>query len=132
MRSLLLAGVLALGSAGAAQACSCVPATAAEQLGRADVGFIGQVTKVESAGDNEARTTFRIVTPLKGKPGRTVVVRHRTSSPACGVSYKVGARRLVLARKQAGGEVSTSLCSAIGHPEADYLRPRSGKPRPPV
>jgi hypothetical protein len=121
MRS-VLAGTLAaaaLGGPGAAQACSCAPSSAAEQLARADVAFVGEAIRTVRA-EGQTGTAFRVREVLKGRLGRTVVVLHLTSGAACGVQFTPAARRVVLARRTEPGVLSTGLCSAIGHPEAAY------------
>ena len=128
-----LAAALALAAAPAAWACSCIrQSSAAEHLASTDLTFTGRVLGTRVAADGAAVTRFQVAETLKGRAPRTVAVSHHTVSATCGLTYRRGARVLVLAERR-GAEWRTSLCSAPQYPESDYRRAaRSGAPKPPL
>ncbi|MBW3559219.1 MAG: hypothetical protein KY449_05520 [Proteobacteria bacterium] len=124
-----LAAAVALSTAGAALACSCMPQTsAAEHLAGTDLAFTGRVlgTRVDVQG--YAVTRFRVAETLKGRAPRTVAVSHHTMGATCGLSYRPGARVLVLAERREGGVWRTSLCSAPQFPEVEYRQAARARP----
>ncbi len=121
-----VAAIMTLAS-GAAMACSCLRAESAGQhLERIDLAFVGTVTDVRRAEGDQLVTRFRVHETLKGRAARTLSVRHRTQSAACGMRYKVGERALVLANGSDAEGWRTSLCSAPQFPVSEYKRAASG------
>jgi len=110
-----------LASASVALACSCVRfKTAAEDLGNADVAFVGVVLRTERTPTGGSATTFRVVEALKGEVERSVQVSHpRLTEEACGVSFKRRTRTLVFANN-IDGRLSTSACQLPRFDEGAY------------
>lgn len=122
----IVAGLAAVAVAGAAYACRCASyKSAAEQLAAADVMFIG---RVESSEPESGRlkgmrnvTEFTVLKTLKGEvPPRAEVLHDPARSGSCGVSFRPGQTRVVLAHRKAEGVLETSGCDAPQFLLADY------------
>jgi hypothetical protein len=127
----VLALVIAAFSASAALACSCVIFnSAAEQLARSDVAFRGRVIGERLDPVGGAVTSFRVVEAIKGRTARTVQVRHRVDSAACGLRFKAGSTVLVLAHRTPGERLETGLCSQPRFAVDEFRRAARGEPVP--
>ena len=121
-----LAGVVAIGLGGAAFACRCVTyKSAADQLSAADVMFIGQVQSSEpEAGRVKSvrnTTEFAVLKTLKGEvPPKVEVLNEPGGAGSCGVSFRPGQTRVVLAHRNADGGLETGGCDAPQFLLADY------------
>ena len=122
----VLAGVIAVGVAGAAYACRCATyKSAADQLAAADVMFVG---RVEASEPEEGRmasvrnvTVFTVLRTLKGEvPPRVEVLHDGGRTGACGVSFRMGQTRNIIAHRLADGALETSGCDAPQFLLADY------------
>ena len=130
-RLLVLAlGALVLLTAGwavapAASACSCMPATAAAQLDRADVAFTGTLVSREvlrpdpavSSSIDPAVHVFAVDRVLKGTPAARQTVVSAASSASCGLELTGDGPFLVLATDPPGGpagELTADLCGGTG------------------
>ncbi len=116
-KSILAVAVLAITTASAALACSCVRyRSAAEQLNSADLVFVGhavasRVTVTSQWGD-EGVTTFTMNEVIKGGSFGQVEIHHGMgSSASCGITFPLHQQRLVLANRDGSGRWITSLCS---------------------
>jgi hypothetical protein len=120
--SLLLAGALFGVSASPAYACRCAPQTPAEQYSRAQVAFVGTVTRLEYFFDSPdgSRTsapirwqwaTFGVSETWKGIGGSSATVRiGGTEGASCGFDLLKGATYLVMASPHGDGSLLTSAC----------------------
>jgi hypothetical protein len=113
---LATAGSVALAAPATAVACSCVgPMTEAEHRRDADVVFVGRVERVAHPGpgtSDPARARLRVQRVIKGRLGaRRVTVETARDEAGCGVTFQRGARFRVYAEREAGGGLSTGLCS---------------------
>lgn len=127
----ILAGVAVVSIAGAAYACRCaIYKSAADQLAAVDVMFVGRVQDSQPepgrlAGLRRNATTFTVLRTLKGEVPPTAEVLHEPSrSGPCGVSFKPGDTRIVLAHRDAEGALETSGCDAPQYLLADYQAAR--------
>ncbi|QXG77585.1 hypothetical protein KUM42_08850 [Modestobacter sp. L9-4] len=125
---LLLGGLLVLTGwvlAPAASACSCAPATTAEQLARADVVFTGTLVSrellrpdpVTSRSDDPVVHVFAVDTVLKGAAGARQTVVSAASSASCGLGLSGDGPFLVLATAPSDdptGQLTAGLCSGTG------------------
>jgi hypothetical protein len=125
---LLLGGLLVLTGwvlAPAASACSCVPATTAEQLARADVAFTGTLVSREvlrpdpgtSGSDDPVVHVFAVDTVLKGAPAAQQIVVSAASSASCGLELSGDGPFLVLATAPPdapAGQLTATLCGGTG------------------
>jgi hypothetical protein len=125
-RVAVLAGVAAIGLGGAAFACRCITyKSAADQLSAADVMFVGRVvaSEPESGRLKTMRnlTEFAVLKTLKGEVSPTAEVLHEPGrAGSCGVSFRPGQTRIVLAHRNAEGGLETSGCDAPQFLLADY------------
>lgn len=118
---LVLAVLVSIGTAQSAFACSPAPSwppTAAENLSLKDVGFIGTVQSIsqDKSVNGEYRITFSVDTVYKGAIEKTLIVRTRSSSAACGYddgykSFEVGSVWSVFANGTATDGYSTDSLS---------------------
>jgi len=101
-------------------ACSCARQTLAQQAERAAVIFIGRSLGTEKASRFERVTTFRVTETLKGGRASTRRVVHAEGDGGnCGVSFRRGARTLVLTYR-ADGKLQTNLCAMPQGSEAEF------------
>jgi hypothetical protein len=125
----LLALVTSTLAAGAALACSCMRAESpAQHLSDVDLAFVGAPIGAQPIGRGEMETRFRVDESIKGRAPRTVAVRHRLDSAACGLRFRPGERQLVLASRSERGGWTTSLCSQPQFSTAEYRRAADGRP----
>jgi hypothetical protein len=139
MRRLL---VLALGGlvlltagwvvAPSALACSCVPATAAEQLERADVVFVGTLVSREVvhpapgvvSSDDPAVHVFAVDAVLTGTVGPSQEVVSADSSASCGLDLQGDGPFLVYAAYLPGGpagQLTATLCGGTAPVDAELV-----------
>ena len=125
---LLLGGLLVLTGwvlAPAASACSCAPATPAEQLARADVVFTGTLVSrevlrpdpVTSRSDDPVVHVFAVETVLKGSPAAQQTVVSAASSASCGLELPGDGPFLVVATAPPdalAGQLTATLCGGTG------------------
>jgi hypothetical protein len=107
----LLAGVVVLGGATAAHACSC--RLDPESVAHADLAFIGHTTQSPDVlpGGVDSRYTFSIDQVIHGAGiGRVDVVSANQDS-ACGVIFIARRRYVVVADRGLDGTLRTGLCS---------------------
>jgi hypothetical protein len=116
---LLLTGVVVLGGASAAHACSCVPRTHREELAEAAAVFTGELTslvpaRVEDLGLVEHAFRFEVDEVFRGQVGPTAEVLSLLGSAACGLDARVGQRWFVIADRDERhpDELVTSYCTA--------------------
>jgi hypothetical protein len=115
--------VLGAGWAGApaASACSCAPATTAEQVARADVVFTGTLVSREvvprvpglNSSDDPAVLVFAVQTALKGTASERQEVVSADSSASCGLALEGDGPFLVHAGHVPGGppgQLTATLC----------------------
>jgi hypothetical protein len=108
--------LLGLVFAGSALACSCVPASPAESLARADAAIVGRLLAVEPRGAARAEYRYEALAVYRGReaiePRSVVKVLGARGSAACGLPERIGARSgLFLARSR--GRWSGSLCGLV-------------------
>jgi hypothetical protein len=103
--------------AGVAWACSCQTwRSASDQLGHADVAFVGQAvsTVPDSATGREGHlvTEFVVSRTLKGRHNAVQRIAHAPGAwgATCGIDFVQSREVLVLARTQ-GGTLFTSSCA---------------------
>jgi hypothetical protein len=109
-------GAVALGlsAAAPAQACSCMRGgdEQIEKVLRETLdgpgSFMAEAVATGSSGGSQKTTTFKIVDSWAGSPGKSARVRHGTSSAACGVTFTLGQKVMLLS---SGG--ATNLCSQL-------------------
>ena len=122
----VLAFVAATGlMSGTASACSCLMERSADAhlaIVQPALVFKGTAVRGRRTRDGGAATRFRVVEVLKGKAGRSVVVRHGLDEDSCGIRYRRGQTLLVMADAGPDGELRTSLCSQPFYSEAEYRR----------
>lgn len=104
-----------------AAACSCLARTDGEQLAQADAAFVGTVlSRREPTTSTSAPTvlsgsivyTFAVEEVVKGAVDTgSLEVRTGPNSAACGTTFDVGQRYLVLAHRTPEGDLHTGLCS---------------------
>ena len=128
----LVAGMLSLGVAPAAHACSCMQyQSAADQAEAADIIFVGHVVDAGPARDTrgfwqrlsdwsnghkpvrDEITTFQVDQAIKGDVDGDLSIRHLPGvhGATCGVSFPKGQEVTVLAYARSDGQITTSLCS---------------------
>lgn len=120
-----------------ALACKCVPASTGEARKRAEVVFVGTVIDSQrelSPNGLEWRVRLKVEDFWKGDVKDEVVVYTDTSD--CAVSFEVGKKYLVYARRQEGrGRLFTHLCMKTGPADAaaeDLAKLGRPKQRPPA
>ncbi len=107
----LLSLGLVVGTAGEAQACSCmVPPPAEEALKEADAVFVGQVLGGEAKDRMTLEVRLAVERRWKGAESEEITVRTATSGAACGFSFTEGERYLVYGYEHEG-VLQVSLCS---------------------
>ena len=139
MRRLLVLVLTALGllSAGwllapAASACSCVPATTAEQVAGADVVFTGTLVSREVVhplpgvvgSDDPAVHVFAVDSVLKGTAAARQTVVSADSSASCGLDLSGDGPFLVHASDPPGapeGQLTASLCGGTAPADAELV-----------
>ncbi|MFP5317979.1 MAG: hypothetical protein ACLGI2_06745 [Acidimicrobiia bacterium] len=104
-----------------AAACTCAVSGDDELLAQADAAFVGTaLSRRESTTSTSAPTvlsgaivyTFAVEEVVKGTLGTgTREVRTASNSAACGTTFDIGQRYLVLAHRTPDGDLHTSLCS---------------------
>lgn len=126
-----------------ANACSCLfPESAAAQLDRAGVAFIGTVIdtgpkevktpwwhvfapwreKPKPNWDAEHVTTFQVERMLKGPDTLdTMTFVHGVSGAACGVSYRTQQSGVFIGYQNSDGFYSTSSCSSARYSEEEFI-----------
>ena len=130
----LVLGALALLGAGwavapAASACSCVAATTAEQVERADVVFTGTLVSREvvprvpglRSSDDPAVHVFAVQTVLKGTASARQEVVSADSSASCGLALAGDGPFLVHAGETPGGppgQLTATLCGGTAPADA--------------
>ncbi|MFI6509819.1 hypothetical protein ACIBCT_19625 [Streptosporangium sp. NPDC050855] len=110
---------------GTACACSCVASGPRERVERAAVAFTGTVValrRVPAATPGPPPSivyVFRADQVYRGRTGTRIEVASSTSGAACGYSFDVGSRYLVLAsdggRSLAGSDPGVALSTGICH-----------------
>lgn len=103
------------------------PAQAAEE---ADAVFVGTVTGVERAGDNDVVATFEVERVWRGPPTATNRVATPENPGMCGYAFEVGQAYLVYANQQ-DGELQTSIATrtiALDRAEQDLRALGEGEP----
>ena len=121
--TLICATALAL-IAGVAWACSCPYwRSAADQLGFADVAFVGQAISSRTGRDGYVVTEFKVSRTLKGAHHDVQRITHAPGSwgATCGIDFVQSRDVLVLARKQGSG-MSTSACATPRFALGDFER----------
>lgn len=135
-RPLAGAGVFLSASAlvaGVAHACSCLnPGSAAEQLSRADIMIVAQVSSTRRLPSVEgyamAETRFAVSETVKGPVRRSWTIRHqRGDSALCGVNFRPGQAYAFVARFE-DGRVWTGSCDRALHPLQAYRAAASAAP----
>jgi hypothetical protein len=120
MRSLVFSLLLLAAATFVAEtghACTCVPKKrAAEELELAAAVFSGKVVEIkrhERPGDMLAgvEAVFRVEKAWKGVEGETVSVFTGSRMFTCSYGFRKDRTYLVYARRDAGGRLSTSICS---------------------
>ena len=130
----LVLGALVLLGAGwavapAASACSCVAATTAEQVERADVVFTGTLVSREvvprvpglRSSDDPAVHVFAVQTVLKGTASARQEVVSADSSASCGLALAGDGPFLVHAGEDPGGppgQLTATLCGGTAPADA--------------
>ncbi len=113
---LLLVASLAFG-AETGLACTCAPSKGpAAELELAAAVFSGKVVEVRKHRQGEdifarVEAVLRVERAWKGVEGATVSVFTASHSATCGYGFKGGRTYLVYAYKDAGGRLSTGICS---------------------
>lgn len=121
-----MVAVAAGGVASAAYACQCLTyKSAADQLAAADVMFIGRVESSEPEASRlkgvRNATEFSVLKTLKGEvPPKAEVLHVPERAGSCGVSFRPGQTRVILAHRNAEGALETSGCDAPQFLMADY------------
>ena len=116
----------------AASACSCVPATPAEQLDRADVVFTGTLVSREVVhpvpgvvgSDDPAVHVFAVDTVLKGTAAAQQPVVSADSSASCGLDLSGDGPFLVHATDPPGGpegQLTATLCGGTAPADAELV-----------
>lgn len=127
-RPLAWAGIFLTASvigAGVAHACSCLdPGSAAQQLSKADVMIVAQVSSTRRLPPVEgyamAETRFAVSETIKGPVRRSWTIRHqRGDSALCGVNFRPGQAYAFLARFE-DGKVWTGSCDRAFYPLPAY------------
>jgi hypothetical protein len=96
-----------------ADACSCLAASACQQVAAADAVFVGDVLEVVEPRSGRKLVTMRVVSGHKGSPkadATVTVAMPRGSSASCSLDAMVGARFVIFATVR-DGVFSTNLCS---------------------
>lgn len=123
MITLICATALTL-IAGVAWACSCPHWRSAEdQLGFADVAFVGKATSSTTGSDGYVTTEFVVSRTLKGAHQDVQRIAHAPGSwgATCGVDFVQSRDILVLAKRQRG-RMSTSACAIPRFGLGDFER----------
>jgi hypothetical protein len=112
LAGLLLTGVLVLGGASAAHACTCAPVRPNEQLDEAALVFTGTVVDVDETAYWRNTTWYRFAVDqvFKGDSAREVELRTAASGSSCGFEFEDDRRYLVYASAHRGA-LTTGLCS---------------------
>ncbi|GAB4080886.1 hypothetical protein GCU67_04895 [Modestobacter muralis] len=116
----------------AASACSCAPASIAEQVERADVVFTGTLVSREVlhpvpgvvGSDDPALHVFAVQTLLKGTASALQEVVSADSSASCGLALDGDGPFLVHATDPPGGpegRLTASLCGGTAPADADLV-----------
>ena len=114
--SLFLVACLMFG-AETSLACTCAPAkSAGQELERATAVFSGKVIEIRRHGQAEdifgrVEVVFRVGRAWKGVESRTLSVFTSAQSAACGYGFREKRTYLVYAHGNAGGRLSTGICS---------------------
>jgi hypothetical protein len=133
----LVLGALVLLTAGwvvapSAWACSCAPATTAEQVKRADVVFTGTLVSREVVhpvpgtvgSDDPAVHVFAVDTVLKGTAAAQQQVVSADSSASCGLELSGDGPFLVHATDPPGGpegQLTANLCGGTAPADAELV-----------
>lgn len=123
MNTLIWAMALAL-MAGVAWACSCPQWRSAEdQLGFADIAFVGKAMSSTTGRDGYVITEFVVSRTLKGAHQDVQRIAHAPGSwgATCGIDFVQSHDVLVLAKRQ-GGRMSTSSCATPRFGLGDFER----------
>jgi len=110
--------------AGVAWACSCPNwRSADDQLGFADVAFVGKATSSVTGRDGYVITEFAVFRTLKGTHQDVQRIAHAPGSwgATCGIDFDQSRDVLVLAKRQ-GGKMSTSACATPRFGLGDFER----------
>ena len=108
---------LALFSAAAAHACSCLPpAPAVEELKRSRAVFIGRVIEIKRRKETDdlfrsVEVVFEVTKVWKGIAARNITVYTSPDSAACGFNFKKGESYLVYASGTDDDRLHASICS---------------------
>ena len=115
---LVLTGVFVLGGQSAAHACSCAPATPAEQMAEADAVFTGELTsvtpvRVDDIGLYEHAFRFDVDEVFGGSVGPTAEVLSTLGGTGCGLDAQVGQRWVVVASREVSHpeDLTTGYCT---------------------
>lgn len=97
-----------------AAACSCSETTPSEAFQRADIVFIGVVTKFEIQGEpgtNAGRqATFHVQNLWKGPQNDSIIIATANGGGDCGFDFIAGREYLVYAQ-QSGSQWHAGICS---------------------
>lgn len=137
-------GIVAVGTAGPAGACSCAPTTDGEAIQRADAAFSGSLVEVVSrdgsviSSTDPERFVFDVDDVFKGDVTERQVVVTPRSGASCGLELAGPGPHLVFAFADSqltsgaeAGELYSHLCSGT-RPMSDGQVPVDFVPEPPA
>ena len=114
---LLMAGGLVVAAPGAAHACSCTTANAADFVTRADAVVWARVADVQmpAMGNGQAHYLLEVDTVHKGATTERLRLDSEASGAACGLEgIEVGRRYVFFLRAAGGEEWRADLCGGTG------------------
>src|ERR687898_608946 len=111
----LVAGLVVAGSP--ARACSCVEMDVAMRLPEADGAFVGTLVQREGISNQRAVFTFDVERVIKGRFGRTAIVRTNASGASCSIELLDGPRDGFLLDRTSDGMWESDLCSQVSPDE---------------